>query len=669
MDDKHHKSFWLEEDTVKAFDQINPFPHEQSYLLSEEDDEEETNESIIFLARDDKITNRATKCDSKFLPSQPGDSVKPTWAFNEENPERPGWIEAKTKEAARILAYDTWRKLKKEEYEDWRAGRIKAVPCALLLNRKRCGRYKARLVVLGNRWQPDKENSVYASVVSQTGNRAVVTHCAREGFSIVPFDISNAFIRAEMGDIKVVVKLPDSFKEGKNDDGMRMLKKALYGLPISPRLWAKTLAKDLAALGWEECKSEPGVYRRWNTDKTEVEAYITVYVDDCIVGAKSKELCEELVEQVNAKHPLERIKVKLEGGTMKFDMCGADIEYNGQERSLKISMSNYIDKIMKRFDMDKCKPRPIPGFPEENLYTKSKPCDFKFKAAVGALQWLATTARPDIAHSTNMLARAGALPVTRAMQKCVKCVFRYLAGTRELALEYSKDIEAEFERIYAEVGEHEDNKCMNKEEVEKPIHLFTDASFGVVYKTMRSITGVVVYLHGMPIAWKTKVQTVHTSSTTESEWVALADGIEFSQSCYGLQRFLVGRPEIADNEGPIWQDNRPVLLNARKGPLGTEEIPKKTRHIALRYARVLEHGKRLWFVPTDVQLADGLTKSVHRQPLLQIFTRKPKVQDTEPYCEEEDEDLDLTDCYFVGRRSVETFDAYLVEREVNLCTW
>ena len=635
-------------------------PEEYAHMVSEEDDLDETAEVEFFLARDEP------------LPSKPGDSVKPTWAFRYDNPERPSWIQAKEKEQTRLMAYHTWRKLDPEEELQWKQGKLKAVPCALLLNRKRCGRFKARLVVLGNRWKPDQTNSVYASVVSQTGNRAVMTHCAKYGFPIIPFDISNAFVRAEMGDIKVAVKLPDSFCEGETPEDAQirknknvvMLKKALYGLPISPRLWAKTLAKDLASLGWEECKSEPGVYRKWDKHRKNIIAYITVYVDDCIVGAINKKLCEKEVELINKKHPLTRIDVKTDkAGTMHFDMCGADIDYNPYTNYLKISMSNYIDKILKRFDMEGCKPRPVPGFPEEQLYnTKGKPSNFPFKAAVGALQWLATTARPDIAHSTNMLARAGAQPVNKCMERCAKQVFRYLVGTKDIGLEYSKQMEIEFDETYEMLTHHEENAKHPKEEIDNSIHLFTDASFGVAYKTLRSITGVMVYLHGMPIAWKTKVQTIHTSSTTESEWVALAEGIEFSQSCYGLQRFMTGQEEIGPNTGKIWNDNRAVVINARKGTDGIEEIPKKSRHIALRYARVLEHAKRIWFVPTDLQLADGVTKSSQRNPLLQIFTRYPKPQ-TEGEIGEEQEEIDFSDCYFNEfinpRKSINSFMAFL----------
>ena len=657
------RCFWQREDTINSF-KSETLPEEYCHLASAEDDVDESTEFEIFLAKVPKKRSGSARADA-FRPSKPGESVKPTWAFNPDNPERPSWVEAKDKEATTILAYESWRKLSPQEEKDWREGRLKAVPCALILNRKRCGRYKARLVVLGNRWHPDEENSVYASVVSQTGNRAVMTHCAREGFHIIPFDISNAFIRAEMGDLRVAVRLPESFREGADDNGTRMLLKALYGLPISPRLWAKTLAKDLTALGWEECKSEPGVYRKFDKQRKEVVAYITVYVDDCIVGAKNPELCESEVNAISAKHPLKLIESNMDAqGTMHFDMCGADIDYNSREHTLKISMAAYIDKIIERFNMKGCTPRPIPGFPEENLYIKSIASDFKFRAAVGALQWLATTARPDIAHSTNVLARAGAQPVTKSMQKCARFVFRYLQGTREIGLEYSPQIEKEFNEVYGALVGHEDNKKMPIEQVDKPVSLFTDASFGVVYKTLRSITGVCVYLHGMPIAWKTKVQTLHTSSTTEAEWVALADGIEFSQSVYGLQRFLVGGSELGENEGQILCDNRSAVISGRKGLDGLEEIPKKTRHIALRYARVLEHAKRLWFVPTDIQLADGLTKSAQRNPLLQNFTRKPT--NTPLYSEEEmEQDLDFSDCFFTTmHKDLVSFDAFLLHNKV-----
>ena len=109
------EAFGILEDDV-AYDDVF------SHLVMEEGEVIEAAE--IFLAKDCK-------------PSQPGDAVKASWAFSDENPEKPRWIEARDVEQARLVAYETWRKLTPEEEESWRRGDLKATPTALILNRKR----------------------------------------------------------------------------------------------------------------------------------------------------------------------------------------------------------------------------------------------------------------------------------------------------------------------------------------------------------------------------------------------------------------------------------------------------------------------------------------------------------------------------------------------------
>ncbi|MAD46585.1 MAG: hypothetical protein CMH98_16415 [Oceanospirillaceae bacterium] len=574
-----------------------------------EEEHEEIEEVQIFLVKDPTV------------PSKPGDSVSPTTAFNPVNVERPKWVEAKSLEQARLEAYKCWRKLSPEEEVQWRQGKLQAIPCALLLNRKRCGRFKARLVVLGNRWKPNAEdNSVYASVVSQVGNRATMVQIAKNGFIPKPFDISNAFIRASMGDTKVCVKLPESFREegNKADDGKRMLLKALYGLPISPRLWAKTLAADLTKLGWIECLHEPGVWHRRCPNTNLVTAFLTVYVDDCVLACRNMEETNAELKKIHDKHPLSEIETHIDAkGTRSFDMTGVDVSINPNSHTLKMSMSNYTKKVLKRFDipLESTKSLTTPSFPEANLYTtNSAPSKFPFRECVGALQWLATNTRPDIAHSTNMLARASCNPVTTSMAKCCRIVLKYLVGTIDTSIEYSPASEKAFEKLYTEVSKHPDNAKVETDQMKNAVTTFTDASFGVTYKEMRSISGVIIYLYGTPIAWSSKIQSAFAKSTTESEWIAMADGISLSQSVYQVHQFLMGRPT---KQAPLFGDNRGAVLSAREKDI--TDIAKKTRHIALRFQAVREEKNRVWFCPTDLMKADGLTKSSNAAALKMIF--------------------------------------------------
>ena len=131
---------------------------------------------------------------------KPGDKESLKRAFHPQNPFRPKWIAATDKERLRLECYRCWGKLSPSEERDFRKGLIKATPCALLLNKKRNSTFKARLVVLGDRWDNPESASCHASVVSQVGNRTALTVAARNKFHPVAFDIGNAFIRASIGD-------------------------------------------------------------------------------------------------------------------------------------------------------------------------------------------------------------------------------------------------------------------------------------------------------------------------------------------------------------------------------------------------------------------------------------------------------------------------------------
>ena len=64
--------------------------------------------------------------------SPKGVSVPYKIAMDPNRPEYPKWLESEDVEHLRIKSYETWRKLKDEEWEKWKRGEIKAVPTAIL---------------------------------------------------------------------------------------------------------------------------------------------------------------------------------------------------------------------------------------------------------------------------------------------------------------------------------------------------------------------------------------------------------------------------------------------------------------------------------------------------------------------------------------------------------
>jgi len=213
-----------------------------------------------------------------------------------------------------------------------------------------------------------------------------------------------------------------------------------------------------------------------------------------------------------------------------------------------------------------------------------------------------------------------------------------------MTIDYSPQIEEEFVEKVKTLAAHPENEKKDEKELENPVHTYSDASFGVVYATLRSVTGVVVYLHGTPIAWTSKVQSVFASSTFQSEWIALSSGIELEQSVYALQDFFAGE---TTPRGPLWCDARSVVISGRKGVDDLEPLAVKSRHVALRWAKVLPESERLWFTTTDMQRADGVTESCNTTALRHLFMNDPKPPQELEDLDDDDDMLDLVDAYVV----------------------
>ena len=121
--------------------------------------------------------------------------------------------------------------------------------------------------------------------------------------------------------------------------------------------------------------------------------------------------------------------------------------------------------------------------------------------------------------------------------------------------------------------------------------------------------------------WKSSIQSVTAFSTCSAEIVAQSDSITISEDVHQIHSVLnTGKDNLNDNsdgKGLLFCDNRSAVINAKK--LDITDVPRKSRHVALRNQKVLEHGVRSFFTPTAVQLADGLTKSPTGQMLVNML--------------------------------------------------
>ena len=559
-----------------------------------------------------------------------------------KSPDADKWQKVIDKEEARLLIKQTWEAATDEQL----ATAKQVLPIAIILTVKRDGTLKARAVVLGNL---DRSGAVdtFAPVVSQAANRLLLVEAASSGDHVLPYDIDSAFLNAEL-DRDVLVRLPPIWAK-KHSVEVVKLKKALYGLKDAPRAWFKEYTKILKELGWTPCESAPGLWRKPSSVVARKFLKKSVYVDDNLTaGPDPDELMAEL-NKIFTHVPGRLIEFQTitdEKGISwtKVDFLGATVYYSRESRSFRLTMEDYIDKIQKKFSIVVGKSVFSPNFDETAFLREGakKVEGYNLREIVGALQWVATVARPDIIVPVATLARYVNHPVTQPMVNAGKKILKYLITTRTTGLGYSPAQEKEFEAIYSQLlPEGRDMPRVN---------LFSDAGFANCLQTMRSTSGSIMYYRSCPIIWRSNRQTVRAYSTAESEYIAASDTIVLSET-HNFTDFFRPLPsqmvEAHSGISPsledaiLWLDNQSAIVTAK-----SEDTKPKSRHYALRYLRVRDAASKIVFCPTNLMKADGLTKlecSVSQRRLLLHNVTNP-VDYVEDYgsdssdCDEQKED-------------------------------
>ncbi|GJV63423.1 hypothetical protein Tco_1474251 [Tanacetum coccineum] len=193
--------------------------------------------------------------------------------------------------------------------------------------------------------------------------------------------------------------------------------------------------------------------------------------------------------------------------------------------------------------------------------------------------WYLKERRPDIVHATCLCARYQAKPTEKHLKE-VKRIFRYLRGTVNTGLWYTKDSGIEL------TG-------------------FSDADYAGCKDTFKSTFGGAQFLGEKLVSWSSKKQDCTALSTAEAEYVSL------SVCC---AQVLWMRTQLTDygfhfNKIPIYCDSKSAIA------ISCNPVQhSRTKHIAVRYHFIKEHVEmgtiELYFVKTDYQLADLFTKAL-----------------------------------------------------------
>jgi len=183
--------------------------------------------------------------------------------------------------------------------------------------------------------------------------------------------------------------------------------------------------------------------------------------------------------------------------------------------------------------------------------------------------------------------------------KLVKNVVKYLKRHPGAGLKYKRS----------------DNVCLE---------LFVDSSWANAEKR-KSMFGFLVTINGTAVAFRTKKQSMVALSSTEAEYIGLAESVKDLLFVLNLLEFLnvsIEKPVT------VWNDNQGAVKIAND-----LSSVARTRHISMKYFFVQDHVEKgdivVRFKPTDEMLADMMTKALGRVKFHQLKKKILDDQDEE----------------------------------------
>ncbi|KAG8498488.1 hypothetical protein CXB51_005003 [Gossypium anomalum] len=391
-------------------------------------------------------------------------------------------------------------------------------------------------------------------------------------------DVKTAFLNGKLEE-DVYMAQPEGFVYPKDAGKICKLQRSIYGLKQASRSWNLRFNDAIKEFGFIKNEDEPFVYKKVSGNTI---TFLVLYVDDILIMG-------------NDIPTLQFVKIWLGSCFSMKDLgeatyiLGVKIYRDRSRRLLGLSQGTYIDKVLKRFNMEESKrgflpmrhgislsKEMCPSTPQERERMSKIP----YASAIGSIMYAMLCTRPDVSYASSLTSRYQVDP-GEGHWTTIKNILKYLRRTKDTFLIYG--------------GEEE-----------LSVKGYTDASFQTDKDDSRSQSDFVFCLNDGAVSWKSSKQSTVADSTTEAEYIAAS---EAAKEAVWIKKFITELgvvPSISDaielrcdNNGDIAQAKEP-------------RSHQRSKHILRRYhliREIIDRGDvEICRVPTDDNIADPLTK-------------------------------------------------------------
>jgi len=234
-----------------------------------------------------------------------------------------------------------------------------------------------------------------------------------------------------------------------------------------------------------------------------------------------------------------------------------DIKIERTKETMKISQTHYLEKLLKKFSMEDCKP--ISTTMETKLNTENGEATNKpYRELIGCLMYVMIQTRPDLSVAVNLISRYQSQPKDRG---------------------------------------------------------FVDADFANGINDRKSTSGYLFQIYGSSVCWSTRKQSTVAISSTEAEYLALASAIQEAMWLKGLlvEMCVIG----ADEQIVLYEDNQSCIKIAEE-PRKHQRLKHLDTKYNFINESITNNEIKLEYVQSENQLADILTKPLSASTFMRL---------------------------------------------------
>ncbi|CAH1415477.1 unnamed protein product [Lactuca virosa] len=416
--------------------------------------------------------------------------------------------------------------------------------------------YKARLVAKGfTQTHGIDYDETFSPVAKIKSIRVMLSIAAFHDYEIWQMDVKTAFLNGKLAE-DVYMNQPEGFVSAEYPNKVCKLEKSIYGLKQASRSWNLCFDENVKEFGFSRSEDESCVYVRASGS---IVSFLVLYVDDILLIGNDIPTLQEVKSWLGKCFAMKDL------GEATY-ILGIRILRERSKRLIGLSQSIYLDKVLKRFNMQNSKKGELPIQSNAKLSKAQSPSTedeiaemsrLPYASVVGSIMYAMTCTRPDVAFALSMVSRYQGNP-GKAHWTAVKNILNFQTDR--------------------------DN--------------------------FRSQSGWVFTLNGGAITWKSSKQETVADSTCESEYIAAS---EAAKETIWLRNFIGDLgvvPAIKEPMEIFCDSNSAVALAKEPRDHGrSRHIDRKYHFIRHKIEEGLLVAKR---VSSDENPADPLTKGLTR---------------------------------------------------------